>query len=160
MGLAAVIFGMLWRDAHFPIWLASCGALAVGLLAGGLNAFLIARLRLPPLIVTLGTYSLYRGAAEALTRGVDNFTGFPEGFLFLGQGYFFDSIPAQLPILVIAIVAFWVLLQRSVIGRGLYAIGLSPEGARHAGIPVERRLTQVYLLSSFSASVAAVIYVA
>ncbi len=160
MGLAAVVFGMLWRDAHFPIWLASCGALAVGLVAGGLNAFLIAQMRLPPLIVTLGTYSLYRGAAEALTRGVDNFTGFPDGFLFLGQGYFFDSIPAQLPVLVIAVVAFWVLLQRSVIGRGLYAIGLSPEGARHAGIPVERRLTQVYLLSSFSASVAAVIYVA
>jgi rhamnose transport system substrate-binding protein len=160
MGLSAVVFGMLWRDAHLPIWLAAFATLFVGLAAGSLNAFLIAGLRLPPLIVTLGTYSLYRGAAEALTRGVDNFTGFPDSFLFLGQGYFLGSIPAQLPILVLAIIAFWLLLQRSVIGRGLYAIGLSPEGARHAGIPVERRLTQVYVLSSFTSSVAAIIYVA
>ncbi len=121
---------------------------------------LIAKLRLPPLIVTLGTYSLYRGAAEVLTGGVDNFTGFQESFLFLGQGYFLGGIPAQLPILVIAIGFFWLLLQRSVVGRGFYAIGLSPEGARYAGIPVERRLAQVYLLSGFTASVAAIIYVA
>jgi rhamnose transport system permease protein len=160
MGLAAVVFGLLWRDAHVPIILAALAALGIGALAGGLNAFLISWLRLPPLIVTLGTFSLYRGMAEVLTGGVDNFTGFPEGFLFLGQGYFLSDIPAQLPILVLAIFGFWLLLQRTVVGRGLYAIGLAPEGARYAGIPVERRLTQVYVLSGFTASVAAIIYVA
>ena len=160
MGLAAVVFGMCWRDAHLPVPLAALAALATGAAAGGLNAILIARLHLPPLIVTLGTFSLYRGAAEVLTGGVDNFTGFPESFLFLGQGYFWGGIPAQLPFLLIATVAFWLILQRSVIGRGFYAIGLAPEGARHAGIPVERRLTQVYLLSGFTASAAAIIYVA
>ena len=160
MGLAAVVFGMLWRDAHVPIALAALAALGVGACAGGLNALLIAKLRLPPLIVTLGTFSLYRGAAEVLTGGVDNFTGFPESFLFLGQGYFLGGIPAQLPILVFATLAFWLLLQRTVIGRGFYAIGLAPEGACHAGIPVERRLALVYVLSGFTASVAAIIYVA
>jgi rhamnose transport system permease protein len=159
MGLAAVLFGMMWRDAGLPIAAAALGALGVGACAGGLNALLITRLRLPPLIVTLGTFSLFRGLAEGLTRGVDNFTGFPEDFLFLGQGYLLGGVPAQLPVLLIAAAGFWVLLQRTTLGRGLYAIGLSPEGARHAGIPTGRRLGLVYVLSGTAASLAAVIYV-
>src|SRR5204862_5392917 len=51
------------------------------------------------------------------------------------------------------------LLHRTTIGRSLYALGLSPEGARHAGIPVERRLALVYVLCSLVTSVAAIIYV-
>ena len=69
-------------------------------------------------------------------------------------------MPAQLPLFVAVAVAFWLLLHRTTIGRGLSAIGLSPEGRRYAGIPVERRLTLVYLLSGLVASLAAIIYVA
>src|SRR5439155_22652343 len=54
MGLSAVVFGMLWRDARLPIPLAAMLALLLGALAGALNGGLITRLRLPPLIVTLG----------------------------------------------------------------------------------------------------------
>ena len=67
--------------------------MGIGTLAGGLNATLITRLRIPPLIVTLGSYSLFRGLAEGMTRGVDNFTGFPGSFLFLGQGYLLGGVP-------------------------------------------------------------------
>jgi rhamnose transport system permease protein len=162
MGLSAVVFGKLWRDTHHPHlepWMAAACAMALGTLAGGLNAWFITRLRIPPLIVTLGTYSLFRGVAEGITRGFDNFTGFPSSFLFLGQGYFW-KIPAQLPIFVVASVGFWLLLHRSTIGRALSAIGYSPEGARHAGIPVERRIALAYVLSGFCASLAAIIYAA
>jgi rhamnose transport system substrate-binding protein len=160
MGLAAVVFGMLWRDAGWPIPLAALATLFVGAAAGGLNALLIARLRVPPLIVTLGTFSLFRGLAEGLTRGVDNFTGFPDSFLFLGQGYFLGGVPAQLPILLTGAIVFWALLQRTTLGRTLYAIGLSSEGARYAGIPIQRRLTLIYVLSGAVASLAALVYVA
>jgi rhamnose transport system permease protein len=160
MGLSAVLLGMMWRDASVPVWLAALGALAVGAACGGLNAVLITRLRIPPLIVTLGSFSLFRGLAEGLTRGVDNFTGFPQRFLGLGQGYLFDKVPAQLPIFIIAAVGFWALLHRSTVGRSLMAIGFSPEGARHAGIRVERRVALVYVLSGLCAGLAAVIYVA
>ena len=74
--------------------------LGVGALAGGLNGLLITRLRIPPLIVTLGSFSLFRGLAEGLTGGVDNFTNFPARFLFLGQGYLLGGVPTQLPIFV------------------------------------------------------------
>ena len=150
MGLAAVIFGMLWRDAGLPIVVAALATLAIGATAGGLNALLITRLRLPPLIVTLGTFSLFRGLAEGLTRGVDNFTGFPASFLFLGQGYLLGGVPVQLPLFLVAVIGFWLLLERSTIGRCLFAIGFSPEGARYAGIPVERRLSLVYVLPARS----------
>src|SRR5215217_2216596 len=85
LGLCAILFGKLWRDAGLSPFVAGAATLAIGALAGGLNATLITALRLPPLIVTLGTYSLFRGLAEAITRGADTFTNFPASFLFVGQ---------------------------------------------------------------------------
>ncbi|MDQ3650640.1 MAG: substrate-binding domain-containing protein [Acidobacteriota bacterium] len=160
MGLAAVVLGALWRDADLSMPIAVAITLFIGALGGALNAALIARLNFPPLIVTLGTFSLFRGVAEGSTRGVENFSGFSPQFLFLGQGYVGGVIPTQLFILIAAIAAVWWCLQRTSFGRSLYAIGFSSEGARYAGIPVAWRLAFVYILSGFAASLAAIIYVA
>jgi rhamnose transport system permease protein len=159
MGLSAVLFGKLWRDAGLPIGAAAALTLAVGAAAGTLNGLLITRLRIPALIVTLGSFSMFRGLAEGLTGGVDNFTDFPESFLFLGQGYLFGEVPAQLPIFFAVAAAFWILLHRTTLGRAWVAVGFSPEGARYAGLPVERRVGLVYLLSGVVSSLAAIIYV-
>src|SRR6185436_7170930 len=158
MGLAAVVMGGLWRDAHLPIALAAAIALMVGALGGSLNALMITRLGFPPLIVTLGTFSLFRGVAEGLTRGIENYSGFSPRFLFLGQGYVFGMIPTQLFILIFAVAGFAWWLHRTIYGRSLYAIGFSAEGAAHAGIPVARRLAFVYILSGLVSSLAAIIY--
>src|SRR5438552_16416964 len=154
------MLGSLWRYAHLPIVAAAAIALLVGVAGGGLNALMIARLRFPPLIVTLGTFSLFRGIAEGVTRGIENYSGFSPRFLFLGQGYVGGLVPTQLFVLVaaIALSAWW--LQRTTYGRSLYAIGFSPEGARYAGINVARRLAFVYMLSGLVSSLAAIIYVA
>src|SRR5438552_11480170 len=119
MGLSAVLFGMLWRDAGLPIAAAALTTLGIGALAGGLNALLITRLRLPPLIVTLGTLSLFRGLAEGMTRGVENYTSFPSDFLFLGQGYMLGGIPSQLPLFAVVAAGFWWLMHQTATGRGL-----------------------------------------
>jgi len=148
MGLSAVAFGSLVMDWHWPI-----------LAAVALNGVLIADFKIPPLIVTLGSLSAFRGIAEGITHGAVNYSGFTKSFLFLGQGYVW-GVPAQLPILLIAIAAYAVLLHRSVIGRALYAIGFAGTGARYAGIPVARRIGLVYFLSGLVASIAAIIYVA
>jgi rhamnose transport system permease protein len=160
VGLSAVVFGSLFRDAGLPVATATTVTLALGLCGGAVNALLITRLGLSPLIVTLGTYSLYRGFAEALTGGVTNYTGFPSAFLALGQGTLGGGMPCQLPLLALAAVAYWALVHRTTLGRAFQAIGYAPEGARHAGIPVERRVGLVYLLSGFTASAAALVYVA
>jgi rhamnose transport system permease protein len=159
LGLCAVLFGKLWRDAGWPIGWAAGGTLGVGAAAGLLNGLLVTRLRIPPLIVTLGTFSLFRGIAEGITLGADSFTGFPAGFVQFSQGYIGWDIPTPLVLLPMVAGAFWVLLHRAAIGRSLVAIGYSPEGARHAGIPVDRRVAFVYVLSGTVAGLAAVLYV-
>lgn len=159
MGLAAVVFGSLVMDWHWPIPAAVVATLLIGCVGGALNGVLIAEFNIPPLIVTLGSFSAFRGIAEGITHGAVNYSGFSKSFLFLGQGYVL-GMPAQLPILLIALGGYAVLLHRSVIGRGLYAIGFAGNGARYAGIPVTRRIGLVYFLSGLAASVAAIVYVA
>ncbi len=159
LGLCAIFLGKLWRDAGVPLPAAVAATIALGAAAGGLNAALITGLRLPPLIVTLGTFSLFRGLAEAITRGVDTFTNFPAGFLFLGQERWL-GVPAQAPVFVAVAIAVWLLVHRMTFGRSLRAIGFSPEGARYAGLPVGRRVASAYVLTGAVAGLAAVIYTA
>jgi len=160
MGLAAVLFGAAYHDWGLPIAGAAAVAVAAGAAGGALNAWLIARLAIPPLIVTLGTFSLFRGIAEGLTQAAVNYTDFPARFLWFGQGYLWGVVPTQLPLLVIVLAAYAVLLHRSVAGRAWYVIGFTAAGARYAGIPVERRVGALYLLSGVIASIAAIVYVA
>ncbi len=160
MGLSAVVMGSLWRDSGFSMPTAIAITLFVGLLGGALNAAMITKLKAPPLIVTLGTFSLFRGIAEGLTRGIENYSGFSPSYLFLGQGYVFGIIPTQLFIMAPAIAGVWWWLHRTAFGRSFYAIGFTQEGSRYAGIKVRRRLNFVYCLSGLTASLAAVIYVA
>ncbi len=159
LGLSAVVFGSLVMDWHWQIGSAVVATLLIGCIGGTLNGLLIARFQIPPLIVTLGSFSAFRGIAEGITHGAVNYSGFPKSFLFLGQGYVW-GIPAQLPVLAFAMAAYAILLHRSVIGRGLYAIGFAGNGAKYAGVPVARRIGLVYFLSGLAASVAAIVYVA
>ncbi len=159
LGLCAVLFGKLWRDAGLPPWAAGVCTLGIGALCGGFNALLITRLRLPPLIVTLGTFSLFRGLAEAITQGTDAFTNFPPSFLFLGTGQV-AGLPTQAWILLAVAVGVWLLVHRTTFGRSFRAIGFAPEGARYAGLPVQRRLAMVYVLAGVVAALAALTYTA
>lgn len=159
MALAAVTFGALAKNLGLPWPLAAAAALGVGVAAGWLNGELIARLAIPPLIVTLGTLSLLRGIAEGVTAGAANYTGFTSGFLSIGQGTI-GPAPAQAVLLVAAAIFFFLLQHRSTIGRSISAIGYSADGARYAGIPVQRRVREVYLLSGLCAAAAAIVYVA
>lgn len=159
LGLCAVVFGMLWHDGGLPVGAAAVLALALGAAAGGLNAALITALRLPPLIVTLGTFSLFRGLAEALTRGALTYTDFPAGFLFLGQERWLE-LPTQVWVFALVAVAVWLLVHRTMAGRTFRVIGFAPEGARYAGLPVARRVALAYILAGLIAAVAALIYTA
>ena len=159
LGLCAVMFGKLWQDVGMPPWLAGVLTLGFGGLAGALNAGLIARLRLPPLIVTLGTFSLFRGLAESITRGTATYTAFPSSFLALGQGRI-AGLPTQGWLFLLVAIAVWTIVHRTVLGRSFRAVGFSPEGSRYAGIPVERRIAFVYVLAGIIAGLAGIIYTA
>lgn len=151
MGLSAILLGIFSEDFGLPFAVAIGGVLLFGVLAGMLNAVFIARLGRLPLIVTLGTYSLFRGLAEGLTNGARSFNTFSAAFVEFGRGW-------QFIVFAVAAMLFWLLLERSTIGRALYAIGHSADGAKFARIPVSRRLTQIYVLSSLMAATAGIIY--
>ena len=91
---------------------------------------------------------------------MENFSRFPGSFLYFGQGYLGGVVPAQTPVLIMFIAFYWLLLHRSTYGRAFRAIGYAGDGARWAGIPVNRRLALAYTLSGFTAAVASLIYVA
>ncbi len=158
MGLCAVLFGMMVNPLGFDPWLAGVVAIAVGALGGGLNAVLISRLNLPPLIVTLGTFSLFRGLAEALTKGSVAYSGFPQSFLALGNSNT-AGIPTQMWIFLAVAVGIWLLVHQTTFGRSFRAIGFSAEGARYAGIPVARDTSVAYIIAGAVAGLAAVIIV-
>lgn len=159
MGLCAVVFGILVKSCGLDPVFAGCLAVCCGALGGALNAGLIQRFQMPPLIVTLGTFSLFRGLAEALTKGSESYSGFSEGFLALGNSDL-AGVPTQVWILFLAGVAVWFLVHRTTFGRALRAIGYSPEGARYAGLPVGRTVGMAYVMAGAAAGLAAVILVA
>jgi ribose/xylose/arabinose/galactoside ABC-type transport system permease subunit len=159
LGLCAILFGKLWRDGGLPPWIAAVVTLFIGAACGFTNGALITKLKLPPLIVTLGTFSLFRGLAEAITHGVDAFTNFPESFLFLGTGQL-AGLPTQVWILIAVAIGIWLITHRTVLGRAFRGIGFAPEGARYAGIPVERRVMFVYTLAGIVAGISALTYTA
>ena len=159
LGLCAIGFGQLWQEGGLPLPLAIGLTVVLGTAAGGLNAALITVLRLPPLIVTLGTYSLFRGLAEAITGGAITYTNFPAAFLFIGQERWL-GLPVQAWLFAVVAVGVWLLVHRTTLGRSCRVIGFSPEGARYAGVPVGRRLALVYLLAGAIAALAAIIYTA
>jgi rhamnose transport system permease protein len=159
MGLSAIVTGGLW-SLGLPIWIAGLVAIGVGAAGGVMHGILITRFRIPPLIVTLGTFSLYRGLAEAVTGGYASYSGFSPAFLSLGQGYLGGLVPTQLPLTIAVFAGLWLYLHRAVAGRELTAIGFSPAGARFAGIRVDRAVVRAYAICGACAALAGIIFIA
>ncbi|MGH3413378.1 MAG: ABC transporter permease [Marmoricola sp.] len=130
------------------------GLILVGILAGiaagtafGLiNGFLVARAKVNPLIVTLGTYGIALGASYLLTHGTD-LTGIPNRLTnSVGFGNLFGQIPYQVVIAGVVAILLGLMMAYTKFGRYTYAIGSNAEAARRVGIKVDRHLIAVYSL--------------
>ncbi len=159
LGLCAVLFGVFTHEWKVATPLAAALTLGVGGVAGGVNAALITGLRLPPLIVTLGTFSLFRGLAEAITRGTMTYKDFAPEFLALGRDRWL-GLPLQGWLFIGIAGCIAALVHRTTFGRAFRAIGFSPEGARYAGVPVQRRIAFTYVLAGIVAALAALVFTA
>lgn len=148
-----------WSYANgAPIWLAILICLAVGTLCGFINGFLVTKVGLGSLAVTIGTLALYRGIANGIL-GENTVNEFPEAYTSFG----FDTIgnsfmPKTLPLIIFFGLIFGFLLHRTPFGRRTLAIGQSPEAARFAGINVVRHKIIVFTFTGFMSGVAGVIY--
>lgn len=111
-------------------------SLLVGTAAGMVNGAIVTGFKVPAIVVTIGTISLFRGI-PTIVLGDGAYTEFPENFWLLGQGYLFDLVPYEFAALVFFAALFTVLLHRTTVGRNLYAYGHNPEAARYSGIHVD-----------------------
>jgi ribose transport system permease protein len=122
-------------------------ALAAGLAWGGLNGFLVAKARIPPLIVTLGTLGMALGAALLITGGVDERDVPFKLVSDVGAGRLFDQVPWLVIIAFTVALVFGIVLAKTRFGRYTYAVGSNEEAARRAGVAVDRHLIKVYALA-------------
>lgn len=157
MALSAMAMGLLWQRG-IPIWLAAAMGIATGTLAGWLNGVVIARVRVPAIVVTLATLAVYRGIATGLSGGT-GILGFPDSFLALGAGTV-AGIPIQTVIWIAGIVMAAVFLTRTATGRYIYGIGHNEIAVRFSGIDVDRIILGLYTASGFVSALAGMIYAA
>lgn len=159
LGLSASLMGWLFMNG-WNIWLAVLIAFVVSLLAGLLNGALVAKLKLPALVVTLGTLSFYRGLAYVLL-GDQAARGYPESFTYLGQGTLGSTqIPFALVVFSALALVFGLILHKTTFGRYLYVIGNNERASRYSGVPVDRVKLTVFVLSGAMAALAGFILAA
>lgn len=161
MALASLAMGFAMK-AGAPLPLMVLAALATGLLCGALNGWLVTRWRLPSIVVTIGTLSLYRGIA-LVVLGDQAITGYPEALSTLGNGTLGDLIglpalivPIEFIAMVAVAIAVGLFLHRTVPGRRVYAIGANPIAARFSGIAVDRIRFGLFVFAGAMAALAAV----
>jgi ribose transport system permease protein len=157
LGLSALI-ALLAAKAGLPTPVCLLGALAVGVAGGLLNGLLVARLALASFIVTLAALTIFRGLVFIGTDG-SAVTPASVPFAWIGQGSV-GSVPVAVIVMVAVFAGAWLLLNRTVFGLRVLAVGGNAEAARLAGIPVKRTLTIVYVLSGLCAGIAGIILAA
>ncbi|MFK8035688.1 MAG: ABC transporter permease [Hyphomicrobiales bacterium] len=158
MGFSACLFGWLFQSG-VPASGAIVIVLAAGAMLGAFNAFWIAWVGIPSLVVTLATMIAFRGFARVLVedRGI---TGFPEWFDALGQAPLLGPIPLAILLFAFLVVLFYIVLQRTTFGRQVYFIGSNRDVAEYSGINVRRVKATIFILSGLISAVAGMLFAA
>jgi len=161
MALAGVLCASALH-AGLPVPLAILAGVAGGLGVGFLNGVLVARLGLPPFIVTLGTMGLVRGVTVGITNGAP-LRDLPPHFRALGQHDLYLgplSVPLSLVIMALLAVLVSLLLDRTILGRYIYTVGRDEQALRLVGVPSASVKITVYVLSGVLAACSGVLMTA
>lgn len=153
-GLTGVVISML-HGMGFPIWIGVLLAIVVAAAIGVVNGLFTTRLRLNPLIVTLGMMSIISGIALVLTGGLTRPLMVP-GFNWVGSGRVI-GIPIPFIIMMVTFVGLWLVMTKMRFGRYIYAAGGNAEASRLIGIPLEKTVITLYVISAISGAIAGTI---
>jgi rhamnose transport system permease protein len=159
LGMSSALVGDLYSRG-WPMWLVIVTVLVVGAAAGWFNGFLVTRVGLPSLAVTIGTLTLYRGIAVILL-GPDTISSFPTKYTNIGVtplphtgGYLSYSVG----FFIVLAVVFGVVLHATPLGRSLFVMGSNEEAARYAGIRVKRTKLGLFIVSGIVCALAGILY--
>ncbi|OYQ38802.1 branched-chain amino acid ABC transporter permease [Rhodoferax sp. TH121] len=160
LALCSLAMGYAMKAGAGPLGM-TLAAFATGAVAGAINGILVTRYKLPSIVVTIGTLSLYRGLA-LVALGDQAISGYPEVFSTLGNSYVGEvigvrwlTVPIEFAILLVGAIVVGVVLHRTVAGRRLYAIGANPVAARFSGIEVDRYRMALFVFAGLMAALAA-----
>lgn len=166
--LAGIVLAVVFRQSD-ATYLAMIAALLVGLAGGAFNGFLVSYLGLLPFVATLGTLTIFSGLAFLLAGGKTIFgSGIPaslselarSGMPLWTQGETAIVLPNLTLVAAIVLLAVWFILQKTVFGRHLRAMGGNAEAARLAGIDVRMTRLSAFALSGLAAAIAGLMYTA
>lgn len=155
LGLSVSVIGIFGIGYGLPVWGIILVGLAIGALGGAFNSVFIVNFKVPPIIVTLGTWTVFRGTAYVLTGGNLVF-GFPKEFIWLSQGTLL-GIPVPIILAVLTFIFGYILLHKTTYGLHLAALGGNEEAAMLAGINVRRVKFSVYVIAGILTGLAALI---
>lgn len=153
---------MLWQggDGWTTVVYGIAASVLSGLAWGVFNGVLIAKAKIPPLIVTLGSLGMALGAAQIITKGVD-IREMPVVMQdTIGYGNVFGQVPTLTVIALVFVVFGAIVLHGTRFGRFTYAVGSNEEAARRVGLKVDRHLIRIYALSGLLAGVAGILSLA
>jgi ribose/xylose/arabinose/galactoside ABC-type transport system permease subunit len=154
IGVLATISGTI-AVSGAPVWLAWTAPILVGVGVNAVVGMLVAYGRIPSIVVTLGMLSILRGGLVWVTGGawINNL---PPEFLLAQQRL--GGVPVPVWFMIVLTIGAFVWMRYSAFGRSLYAIGGNAEAARAAGIPIERRTVQVFMIHGAFAGLATILF--
>lgn len=155
MALASTMMGLALQFGAGTPTLVLIG-LATGVLCGAFNGFLVTKLGLPSIVVTIGTMSFFRGVSF-IVLGDQAFKGYPESFAFFGQGYVWWVVSFEFALFLMMAVVFYMLLHRTSFGRKVFVIGNNPVAAEFSGVRVARVKFILFCLTGLMSGVAAIL---
>ncbi len=155
IALASVAMGLVARGG-MPLPVVVATGVATGFLAGCVNGALVTIGRVPSIVATIGTMTLFRGIAYAVL-GDGVLKTYPPGFAWLGQGYVAGPVSFELVLFVLLAAVAIVLLHATALGRRVIATGSNPEASRMSGIATGRLRFWLFVAVGMAAGVASVL---
>jgi rhamnose transport system permease protein len=163
MTLCSLAMGFAMQAGADTGWMV-VAALLTGLLCGFFNGWLVTRLAIPSIVVTIGTLSLYRGLAQVLL-GDQAITGYPDTLVLWGNGTLADVfedlpwliLPLECVVMLLLALVVGIYMHKSVHGRRIYAMGANATAAQFSGIDVERYRWGLFVFTGLMSAVAAVL---
>ncbi|MBK5145391.1 ABC transporter permease [Budviciaceae bacterium BWR-B9] len=151
---------MAWVATHYPpsvgsMALVLLAGLAMAIVIGSVNGFLIAVVRVSPILATLGIMTLLNGINILISRG-SAISNFPDYILAINSTNLL-GIPVPLLVFLAVVAVIWVILEKSAFGRTIYLIGSNEQATHYSGINTRKTIVWVYILSSILCVVAALL---
>ncbi|OUE28124.1 Ribose transport system permease protein RbsC [Clavibacter michiganensis] len=153
-----IVSSTLMVGSGLPPVVALVAGIALGVAAGAVNGLLVTKLSLPPFIATLGTMSVFQGAAYVATNGKPVYD-IPPAFVLLLNSYV-GGVPIVVIVVAVVGVAAWLLLRKTVFGQNVIAVGGSEETAWLSGVRVHRVKIAVYCIAGGLSGLAGLVIVA